>query len=85
MGRYASERDGDYYTCACGDTIKHSYLLSSSDGYISDCCKEKGWDYRTIGIGYFVKKPSETWEDVEARSRTKREWFLAQKERSDDD
>lgn len=71
---YASERDGDYYYCACDETKYHSYLVSERGGTVMECCRKKGWDTKSVGIGSYVKKPSETWEEVFENSRRYRTW-----------
>lgn len=62
---YASERDGDYYECLCGDTEYHSYLTSERDNTrLMDCCKKKGYEYFTIGTVQHLKRPNETYKQV---------------------
>ena len=61
---YASERDGDYYTCACGHTTEHSYLLSSRSGFITKCCRQRGWDFFEYRGLWLSKKPEETHDEV---------------------
>lgn len=71
---YASERDGCYYKCLCGDTIEHSYLISSSNGFIADCCKAKGWDKFEYGAVVITKHPDETYDDARGRSDAYDKW-----------
>lgn len=71
---YASEIDGDYYKCACGDTVEHSRLLSSRNGYVSDCCKSRGWDFFEHKGAWHTKKPSQTREDVIHNSNAYDRW-----------
>jgi hypothetical protein len=75
MGGYASERDGDYYTCICGESSRHSYLTSSRDGYIAECCENKGWEQFHYGTILLTKKPGETQEDAINRSKAYNEWY----------
>lgn len=71
---YASEMDGDYYKCACGKTTEHSYLLSSSDGFITDCCREAGWvEFEYKGV-WHKKKPEETFNEVKRRADAYEQW-----------
>ena len=77
MGNYASEIDGDNYTCACGTSTHHSYLLSSKDGFIDSCCKSKGWavfEYQGI---LRTKYPDETIADVKRRVDTYNTWYTS--------
>lgn len=74
MSGYASERDGDYYSCACGETTKHSYLLSSRSGFVSECCREKGWDYFEHKGIWLTKTPDQTIEERKQESDNYYEW-----------
>ena len=71
---YLSESEGDYYTCACGETTKHSYLISSRSGYITKCCKENGWDYFEYRGIWRTKRSNQTRDDVVKEANRYTEW-----------
>ena len=72
---YLSERDGDFYTCACGETEEHSYLLSSANGFISDCCRKNGWAEFKYKGSVHRKRPEETIQEIKDDSDLYYKWL----------